>query len=111
MALAGFLVGGAFHFGDWLRPITTSPCSNQPAWNYTTGLDIAFLVLMAVLAWRFITTGGIRDAAGSRAPAFTRRNCNTGGEMDQPYRDRPRLRNERRSLLAAGDAEVEVTPF
>ena len=31
----------------------------QPAWNYTTFLDIAFLVLMALLAWRFVTTGGI----------------------------------------------------
>ena len=31
----------------------------QPTWNYTTFLDIAFLVLMAVMAWRFMTTGGI----------------------------------------------------
>jgi len=28
-----------------------------PAWNYTTILDIALLVLMALLAWRFFTTG------------------------------------------------------
>jgi YHS domain-containing protein len=31
----------------------------SPAWNYTSFLDIAFLVLMAVLAWRFFTTGGV----------------------------------------------------
>lgn len=30
----------------------------QPTWNYTTILDIAFLVLIAVMAWRFFTTGG-----------------------------------------------------
>src|SRR5205814_7983891 len=31
----------------------------QPTWNYTTFLDLGFLLLMAVLAWRFVTTGGI----------------------------------------------------
>jgi YHS domain-containing protein len=60
MALAGFLVGGAFQlFG--LAPTNhhVAVFETQPSWNYTTFLDIAFLVLMAVMAWRFITTGGI----------------------------------------------------
>jgi Cu+-exporting ATPase len=42
----------------------------QPSWNYTTFLDIAFLLLMGVMAWRFITTGGIEMLrAHSRRPA------------------------------------------
>src|SRR3989449_4209203 len=60
MALAGFLIGGAFQLLG-LVPTNhhVAVFETRPAWNYTTGLDIAFLVLMAVLAWRFITTGGI----------------------------------------------------
>jgi uncharacterized membrane protein YraQ (UPF0718 family) len=29
------------------------------AWNYTTVLNIGFLMVAAVLVWRFVTTGGI----------------------------------------------------
>jgi ABC-type nickel/cobalt efflux system permease component RcnA len=29
-----------------------------PSWNYTTFLNIAFLVVIAVLLWRFVRTGG-----------------------------------------------------
>ncbi len=60
MALAGFLVGGAFQLLG-LAPTNhhVTVFETQPTWNYTTFLDIAFLVLMAVLAWRFVTTGGI----------------------------------------------------
>jgi hypothetical protein len=28
-------------------------------WNYTTVLDIVFLVLAAALVWRFVRTGGL----------------------------------------------------
>ena len=28
-------------------------------WNYTTWLNIGFLLLAAFLVWRFVTTGGI----------------------------------------------------
>jgi YHS domain-containing protein/uncharacterized membrane protein YraQ (UPF0718 family) len=60
MALAGFLVGGAFQL---LGLVPTNHqvtiFETQPTWNYTTFLDIAFLVLMAVMAWRFVTTGGL----------------------------------------------------
>jgi uncharacterized membrane protein YraQ (UPF0718 family) len=59
MALSGFLIGGLFQL---LGLVPTdhhiTVFETQPAWNYTTWLDIAFLVLMAVMAWRFFTTGG-----------------------------------------------------
>src|SRR5438876_302623 len=60
IALAGFLVGGAFQLLG-LAPTNhrVTIFETQPTWNYTTFLDIAFLLLMAVLAWRFVTTGGI----------------------------------------------------
>jgi YHS domain-containing protein len=59
MALAGFLVGGAFQLLG-LAPTNhhVTVFETQPTWNYTTFLDIAFLVLIGVLAWRFVTTGG-----------------------------------------------------
>src|ERR1700737_3172995 len=59
MALAGFLVGGAFQLLG-LAPTNhhVAVLETQPSWNYTTFFDIAFLVLMMVLAWRFYTTGG-----------------------------------------------------
>jgi uncharacterized protein len=60
MALAGFLVGGAFQL---LGLVPTNHhvaiLETQPTWNYTTFLDIASLVLMAALAWRFFKTGGV----------------------------------------------------
>jgi uncharacterized protein len=60
MAVAGFLIGGAFQLLG-LAPTNhhVAVFETQPAWNYTTFLDVASLVLMAVLAWRFVTTGGI----------------------------------------------------
>ncbi len=60
MALAGFLIGGAFQLLG-LAPTNhhVTVFETQPTWNYTTVLDIGFVVLMAVLAWRFVTTGGI----------------------------------------------------
>jgi hypothetical protein len=60
MALAGFLVGGAFQLLG-LAPTNhhVTVFETRPTWNYTTFLDIAFLVLMAVMAWRFVTTGGM----------------------------------------------------
>jgi YHS domain-containing protein len=60
MALAGFLIGGAFQLLG-LAPTNhhVTVFETQPAWNYTTLLDFAFLILMAIMAWRFITTGGL----------------------------------------------------
>ena len=60
MAVAGFLIGGAFQL------LGLAPTNHQvavfetsPSWIYTSFLDLAFLGLMAVMAWRFVTTGGI----------------------------------------------------
>jgi hypothetical protein len=30
------------------------------SWNYTTWLNIVFLVIAALLIWRFVTTGGVQ---------------------------------------------------
>jgi hypothetical protein len=45
-------------------------------WNYTTWLDIAFLALAAILAWRFLTTGG---------PAMLRMMNKPGGHHHRRY--------------------------
>ena len=70
MALAGFLVGGAFQLLG-LAPTNhhVTVFETRPSWNYTTFLDIAFVLLMAVMAWRFIKTGGMEMLrAHSRRP-------------------------------------------
>jgi len=60
MALAGLAIGGLFQLLG-LAPTNHNikVFESTPSWNYTSFLDIAFLLLMAVLAWRFVTTGGI----------------------------------------------------
>ena len=59
MVLAGLVVGGAFqllglvpahHFIDAFQA--------RPSWNYTTFLNLAALVVIAFLGWRFGRTGG-----------------------------------------------------
>jgi len=81
MALAGFLVGGAFQLLG-LAPTNhhVTVFETQPTWNYTTFLDLAFLLLVAVLAWRFVTTGGIEmlRAHARRPQAFS----GQGDEME-----------------------------
>jgi len=78
MALAGFLIGGAFQILG-LAPTNhhVTVFETQPSWNYTTILDIAFLVLMAIMAWRFVTTGGLEMLR-----AHARRPAMQGGEME-----------------------------
>jgi uncharacterized membrane protein YraQ (UPF0718 family)/YHS domain-containing protein len=60
MALAGFLVGGAFQVLG-LAPTNhhVAVFETHPTWNYTTFLNLVFLVLMALMAWRFVKTGGM----------------------------------------------------
>src|SRR5437763_16551961 len=59
MALAGFLVGGAFNLlGISPAHVHVSALQVGPSWNYTTFLNIAFLLVIAVLLWRFLRTGG-----------------------------------------------------
>jgi uncharacterized protein len=70
MVLAGFLVGGAFQL---LGLVPTNHhvaiLDTQPTWNYTTFLDIASIVVMAALAWRFFTTGGVAMLRSMAHPA------------------------------------------
>ena len=59
MALAGFLIGGAFQLlGLAPQHFHVNVFEVRPSWNYTTFLDIASLALIAILGWRFLTTGG-----------------------------------------------------
>ena len=59
MALAGFLIGVAFNlFGISPAHVHVSALQVGPSWNYTTFLNIAFLLVIAVLLWRFLRTGG-----------------------------------------------------
>src|SRR5487761_516011 len=59
MSLAGFLIGLAFNLTG-LTPAHFSVSAFQapPAWNYTSFLDLVFIALIAVMLWRFLTTGG-----------------------------------------------------
>jgi uncharacterized membrane protein YraQ (UPF0718 family)/YHS domain-containing protein len=81
MALAGFLIGGLFQLLG-LVPTNhhVTVFEAQPTWNYTTFLDIVFLVLMAVLAWRFFTTGGVEMLRAMARPHDS--HGNSGGEME-----------------------------
>jgi uncharacterized membrane protein YraQ (UPF0718 family) len=59
MALAGLVVELAFQaLGIVPAHFRVTVLESRPTWNSTTFLDIAFLVLTAVLGWRFLTTGG-----------------------------------------------------
>jgi uncharacterized membrane protein YraQ (UPF0718 family)/YHS domain-containing protein len=84
MALAGFLVGGAFQLLG-LAPTNhhVTILETSPSWNYTTFLDIAFLVLMAVLAWRFFTTGGPEMLRSMAHPSGAHTHAMQGNEMQE----------------------------
>ncbi|TMC37769.1 MAG: YHS domain-containing protein [Chloroflexi bacterium] len=59
MAVAGFLIGGAFQLlGLAPEHHHVAVFETAPSLNYTTVLNMIFLALMAVLGWRFLTTGG-----------------------------------------------------
>jgi uncharacterized membrane protein YraQ (UPF0718 family) len=60
MVLAGYFVEVLFELVH-LTPNGVRHANvgmDGPTWNYTTWLNIAFLLLAAVLLWRFLTTGG-----------------------------------------------------
>jgi len=76
MALAGFLIGLAFQvlgIAPTSRQVTVF--QSHPEWNYTTFLNLAFLVLMAVLGWRFLRTGGPDMLGMMEAPAQARQTA------------------------------------
>jgi len=59
MAVAGFVIGLAFNvLGIAPSHAHVAVINATPSWNYTTFLNIAFLLLITALAWRFLTTGG-----------------------------------------------------
>jgi len=83
MALAGYLVELVF------TPLGLVPVQRNAkvteagvGWNYTTWLNIAFLVLAAALVWRFVRTGGLpmlRMMGGGPSDAHQ-----PGGQHDPP---------------------------
>jgi uncharacterized membrane protein YraQ (UPF0718 family) len=59
MAIAGYVVELAFGAAGLVPAHRPVQVFNQGfAWNYTTWLNLGFLVLAAVLLWRFFSTGG-----------------------------------------------------
>ncbi|HSS62039.1 MAG TPA: permease [Candidatus Limnocylindrales bacterium] len=60
MVVAGLVIGGVFQVLG-LIPTHRSLAVFQtgPTWNYTTFLNIAALVVIAALGWRFLRTGGV----------------------------------------------------
>jgi YHS domain-containing protein/uncharacterized membrane protein YraQ (UPF0718 family) len=85
MALAGFLIGGAFQL---LGLVPTNHhvtiLETRPTWNYTSFLDIAFLVLMLVLAWRFFTTGGVEMLRSMAHPSESNPHSEHAGPVQDP---------------------------
>jgi uncharacterized protein len=70
MALAGFLIGGAFQL------LGLAPSHHHvavfevaPSWNYTTFLNLGVLALLAILGWRFLNTGGPEMVRAMARPA------------------------------------------
>ena len=72
MALAGFIVGLAFQVTG-LTPahIRVTAFESPPTLNYTTILNLVFIVIMGVLGWRFLRTGGLGMLRMMEAPAST----------------------------------------
>jgi hypothetical protein len=60
MVVAGLIVEFAFQALGLVPsgPRHAKVVDAMVSWNYTTVLDIAFLVLAGVLVWRFFATGG-----------------------------------------------------
>jgi uncharacterized membrane protein YraQ (UPF0718 family) len=59
MALAGFAVELAFGAAGLVPTARAARIVGQSfAWNYTTWLNLAFLLLAGALLWRFLRTGG-----------------------------------------------------
>jgi uncharacterized membrane protein YraQ (UPF0718 family) len=59
MAAAGYVVEILFGaLGIIPTDRAVSVIESGPSWNYTSYLNVAFLILAAVLVWRFLRTGG-----------------------------------------------------
>jgi uncharacterized protein len=72
MALAGFLISLLFKVLGWVpahRAVLAQ--FTGPALNYTSVLNIVFLVIMALMGWRFLRTGGLEMLRMMEMPATT----------------------------------------
>jgi uncharacterized protein len=59
MVLAGLVIGAVFQvLGLVPEHRFVEAFQAAPTWNYTTYLNLAAIVLLAALGWRFMTTGG-----------------------------------------------------
>jgi uncharacterized protein len=60
MVVAGLVIGALFQvFGFVPAHHFIKVFETRPKWNYTTYLNIAFVLLAFVLGWRFLKTGGL----------------------------------------------------
>lgn len=72
MATAGLLIGLLFKLlGIVPAHRTVIALQAAPTLNYTSVLNVIFLVVMALLAWRFFRTGGLEMLRMMEAPAVT----------------------------------------
>jgi uncharacterized membrane protein YraQ (UPF0718 family) len=70
MAVAAFIVEAAFGaFGLIPQERNAQIVEASITWNYTTWLNVVFLVLAALLVWRFMKTGGPEMLRMMNAPA------------------------------------------
>jgi uncharacterized membrane protein YraQ (UPF0718 family) len=80
MAAAGYIVEILFGLAGLIpghRSAQVLEASVQ--WNYTTVLNILFLMLSAVLVWRFLRTGGPKMLRMMAAPADSAWHCHHHG--------------------------------
>jgi uncharacterized membrane protein YraQ (UPF0718 family) len=70
MAVAAFIVEAAFGaFGLIPQEQNAQIVETSITWNYTTWLNVVFLILAALLVWRFMKTGGPEMLRMMNAPA------------------------------------------
>ncbi|HEY8738797.1 MAG TPA: permease [Candidatus Dormibacteraeota bacterium] len=86
MAIAGFLIGLAFQVSGLLpahRHVIVFESS--PTLNYTAVLNVVFLGMMGLLAWRFLRTGGLNMLRMMEAPAGHSADITSSGESHQHH--------------------------
>src|SRR5438309_11134800 len=70
MAGAAFVVEGIFAVAGLIPSERQAQVVEASiTWNYTTWLNIAFLILAALLVWRFLQTGGVAKLRMMNTPA------------------------------------------
>jgi uncharacterized protein len=88
MTLAGFLIGLAFNLAGLVpRHFNVSALQAAPALNYTTFLNVVFIALIAVLAWRFLATGGPEMLKAMSQPGGGDHAHMDHGQMDHGQMD------------------------